>query len=517
MMIIFWAITPLQSAIFGTGSVTRIRASQMATIAAIQPVESQMDTLNANFLMTAYGISWLDEQVPEFTTKSYAVRPFAPVHGESTFLPTETWSTSVEAYSTNLTCTPAKSTPHGNRQYDFDNGKGCFVPGITFVPGSDAENSSYILMYIGYYDDARVDWALGNPNCTIEFSNNFLAIWASSASLTANGTYGDMTALFCETSYAVQNITVQVNASDHSILSDNFGSTENQALNEDVINTTNFEYIIGSGFSPVTQVTDYPNTILVEQYPRIMGYNLTWPSTNMVGYGVAAASLPPDRLGDPAILQSAFLKAHQLLFSVAVNKLIDNTSPPAVQDLRNGQLEDQITAINLVRVFSVIVEAFLLLTCFLTAALWYVMSRRDSQLVGDPNSIGQYMSMVAGCRGLNDVFRDMGTTTREQLDARLRLNRFRLRGIIKSNPPIMHLEVLSNGNTTDSRRSTSDQPIPSRSECIVAPNRPLELRIFAAFIFICVLVLSILALAYLNVSMTKSNGKLPANMTRIMN
>jgi len=168
MMIIFWAITPLRSTIFGTGSVTRTRVSQMATIAAIQRIESQVYTFDSNFLMTAYGISWLDEQVPEFTMKSYAVQPLAPVQGASIILSTETWSASVEAYSINLTCTPAKRT--------------------------------HILLYIGYYDDYCVDWALANSNCSLEFSNNFLAIWASSASMTANGTYGNMTALFCETS-----------------------------------------------------------------------------------------------------------------------------------------------------------------------------------------------------------------------------------------------------------------------------------------------------------------------------
>lgn len=51
----------------------------MAIVASIQPVEFQGDTLNANVLMTDYGISWLDEKVPEFTTKNYALRPFAPV------------------------------------------------------------------------------------------------------------------------------------------------------------------------------------------------------------------------------------------------------------------------------------------------------------------------------------------------------------------------------------------------------------------------------------------------------
>lgn len=505
MMIIFWAVTPLQSAIFGTGSIVRKQAAQMATTAAIQSFASQSDTLNANFLMTAYGISWLGEKVPAFTTKSYAVLPFAPIQGESKSLPTETWSTTAEAYSANLNCTAAKSIFQENEtQYTFDNGKGCIVPNISLPQGSND-----ILIYMGYYNDAHIDWSLANPNCTLEFANNFLAIWARGASETAGGHFGNMAALFCETSYAVQNITVQVNGSDHSILSDNFGSTESQALPANIINITNFEYIIGSGFSPITQLTDYPNTILVEQYPRLVDYNLTWPTTNMVGYGVAAASAPSDRLGDPAVLESAFLKAHQLLFSIAVNKLIDGSSRSVVQNLRDGQLEDQITAIIFVRPFSVIVEAFLLLICFMTAGLWYTMARRDSQLVGDPNSIGAYMSMVAGCNGLKDLFRDMGTVTREELDARLRLRRFKLRGTPDSKPPSMHLEVLSSGNATNIGRSITDQSISRKSEYFISPIRPVELRLFAACFFIGTLVSSIIVFTYLNQYMAESNGKMP--------
>lgn len=84
-------------------------------------------------------------------------------------------------------------------------------------------------------------------------------------------------------------------------------------------------------------------------------------------------------------------------------------------------------------------------------------------------------------------------------------------------PPRMHLEVLLDGNKTENRASTLDLATSRRAECVVVPNHPLELRIFAAFIFIFVLVLSILRLAYLNVSMIKTNGKLPAITTERIN
>ncbi|KAI1010764.1 hypothetical protein LB503_005263 [Fusarium chuoi] len=55
MVIVFWALTPLQSALLGTGIV-----------------------LDPEFLNTGYAIGWLGQQFPAFTTADYALLPFYP-------------------------------------------------------------------------------------------------------------------------------------------------------------------------------------------------------------------------------------------------------------------------------------------------------------------------------------------------------------------------------------------------------------------------------------------------------
>jgi hypothetical protein len=510
-MIIFWAITPLQSAIFGTSPVTRVRDIQMITTAAVMPLTSQVSSLNADFLMTAYGISWLDQKLPAFTTKSFAILPFAPVQADATASTSETWIASADAYSTNLDCTTAKYVAHGHLTYDFDNEKGCSISGVALP---SAQSRTNLLVYVGYYDDAHVDWALQNPNCSVEFSNTFLAIWASGDSQTTTGQYQNMTALFCQPVYTVRDITVKVNATDHSVVEDDFNSTTPnygmpRPMPSEVLNLTNFHYLIGTGVTEKTQITDYPNTRPVEQFPRLYQSDLTWPSTNMVGYGVAAAGVSVDGLGDPFLLQSTFTKAHQLLFATAFNSLLQPIPPEAVIDTKSGYVQDQPTAIILVRVFSVVVEVFLCLVSLMAATIWYMSARRTSQMVRDPSRIGDIMSMVSECRGLKDIFRDMGTTSREQLNDRLRYKKFRLRGLFEHRPPVMHLEILQSEYISTDEDGTRSQSLVGKAENIATSFRPVELRIRTAILFILTLALSLTGLIFLNILTLKRGGMLP--------
>jgi hypothetical protein len=511
MMIIFWAITPLQSAIFGTNSVLRIRSTKMITTATLMPLTSQVKALNANFLMTSYGISWLNQKVPGFTTKTHAVIPFAPPQAETTASNSETWWTRAEAYNTDLTCTPAKSTILGLGNYAFDNGKGCIAPGVT-LPLVGPGNT--VLMYIGYYDDAHIDWALQNPKCGIEFSSTFLAIWASGDSQTAIGQFENMTALFCEPSYTVRDVQVQVNATDHSVVADDFDTTTPnygtpRPMPSDIFNFTNFHYLIGTGVTEKTQtqLTDFPNTVSVEQYPRYYASNLSWPSTNMVGYGVAASAVSPDKLGDPNMLQAAFTKAHQLLFSIAFNTLLQPLSLETSLDLRGGEVQDLPTAIILVRPFAIAIEVLLGLVSCMAGAIWIMSARRQSQMIRDPASIGDIITMVSECAAMKDIFRDIGSTSVEELKNRLDDKKFRLRGMVEHRPPIMHLEALQNKIEKDDKVLVASQYQSRAVEHFVSSFRPVALRIPTALIFIATISLSIGGLFFMNLCTSKRNGK----------
>ena len=75
---VFWIITPLQSAIFTTGVVTRALNTTMVTSSALVNMREQKAALTANFIGSAFGIAWLDEKLPPFTTNDVAFVPFRP-------------------------------------------------------------------------------------------------------------------------------------------------------------------------------------------------------------------------------------------------------------------------------------------------------------------------------------------------------------------------------------------------------------------------------------------------------
>ncbi len=219
MLLVFWAITPLQSAIFNTSTVTRSTETNMVTSAHLVPLGQQAESLSTEFQNTAYGIAWVNQTMPAFTTLSHTVLPFKPAEERPNMLPSETWTTNVDALSTSLSCTPAivEATPKG---YTFSNGRGCSVPGLDIFLNGDGE---FLVNYIGYYDSAYLDWALQNPNCSAEFSSTFLAIWALGSSfvedlVTFDLYFSNMTSLFCETHYHVEEHFVTVNDSNLAIV-----------------------------------------------------------------------------------------------------------------------------------------------------------------------------------------------------------------------------------------------------------------------------------------------------------
>jgi hypothetical protein len=510
MMLIFWVITPLQSAIFGTGTVTRTQPLGMRTTAELKPVEAQVGSLNANFLMTAYGIGWLGQSLPPFTTTSYAVMPFEPITPSSPILSSEVWSTNAEVYRTNLTCIPAK-TRFVNGSYEFDNGKGCRVSNLALVATGE-----YFLAYIGYYNDPHADWGLANSHCPLNQSHNFLAVWAEAASQDKTGEYHNVTAIFCEPNYSVYPMTIQLNASDNSITkgvfdeADFLSAVQSQPLSEQAFNITNFEYLIGAGVIEQPQVTDFPNTEAVEQFPRFAAHNLAWPSTNMVGFAAMGGDFSPAELRDPDKLRFAFLQAHQLLFTTAFSALLDPVSASSKDSIRDGITTGQPFAIIYVRVFSLVVEAILGLVCLMATAIWYMSARRPSQLVRDPARIGDIMTMVSECHALKHLFMDMGAISQEQMAKRLLGKRFRLRGIDHHEPPIMHLEVL--GRNDDERNYLSLEPSRSNNGALVAAAYlPFELRTLSAYLFIGSLGASVSGLVYLYVLIYRSNGNYYCN------
>jgi hypothetical protein len=524
MLLTFWVITPLQSAIFNTGTVTRSVPTEMGTSATLLQIESQTTAINANFLNLAYGISWLNQSLPAYTTNEFATLPFRPVSNAEIHLPSETWKTTTSAYRTNLSCKPAISIskPLG---YTFDNGNGCSVSDIALPDVQVREMTTldvtrpaekYLVLYIGYYNDAQVDYAIGNPNCTKEHSNNFLALFASASSRTAMGVYSDLTALFCIPTYEVQEMTITVNSSSGAIVDAKpipGKGGPNTELLETTFNKTIFEYILGAGVNPETDTrggteikrqTDLPDLSAIEQYPRVQKFGVKWPLSNMVGFAIALNPFPVQDLVDPVILQRSFERAHQILFTSAFSILTQPNVSSDLRDVRPGVREGKPGAIILVREIGIAVEVAFGMVALLTMALWYISRRRASNLCFDPASIANVMSMTSYKGPLSANINDDGTVTMAMLENALRQRKYHLLTTENSSSHIQPLSKppISEPPSTQSTRSSSQQ-----SQKPFTFVRPLEHRLVFGAIFASTMLVALAALVFLDRWGSNHNGK----------
>lgn len=507
-MLVTWAIVPFQSAIFSTGTVTRTRETIMATAGSFIPLENQKVVLHSQFLNTAYGVSWLDQKVPPYTTKEYALQPFSPTTSDVTYSGNDTWSSSTLAYYTNLTCTPAIVKPGRSDSWIFDDGNGC----VTYeIVAQNTKDTKFLVMYIPYYDDPNTDWALQNPNCTIEHSHEFLAVWGESQASEnpPYKTFGNISAQFCRPTYYVRPVTAIVNATSRAVINTDFESASGTdlPLPDTDFNITNFEYIIGTGASQYhvgkPLVEDLPDRILVEQLPRLLKYNISWPFHNMVGYGLAASSGQVKDLADPSQMHKAFESAHKLLFSTAVAALITSREPTANE--RIGLVIDQPGSIIFVRSFSIAVEVFLAVVGILTCVLWLVYQQRQTSMTQDPASISDIMRLVCNTKDPLQGFNDSGTLTTQLLGERLSGHRYRLNAYNKGGAIEMRLESIKQvaGQDLDKiAEFPSSIDCPEQSQAV----RPFELSFTTGGIVGAVIIVAIASLSYLYHRITKFNG-----------
>ncbi|RDW62552.1 hypothetical protein BP5796_10854 [Coleophoma crateriformis] len=508
MLLVFWAITPLQSAIFNTGTVTRTIETTMADTGRLLSLEAQTSGLNANFLNTGYGISWLNQTLPSFTTANSAMLPFSPANDSGPSSSSEVWTTTTDVYSTNLTCWPAivtQQTPYPG--YTFDNGKGCILSDV--VLASTTGTDRYMLNYIGYYNNPVLDWALQNPNCTLEFSNNFLALFATAASRVKSGVYSNLTAIFCEPSYYYMSSSVQVNASSLAVESVR-NNDPPLPMSSSLFNTSNFEYIIGTGVPSTDDRSNYPDTSILEQYPRVQDLNVAWPFSQMSGFALALNPMTTDDLASPVVLQSAFERAHKLLFATAFSTLVTSANSDSAGS-RPGIRRGQSGSILLVRPIAIVVECAFGLIAILTICLGYVSYCRLSQLASDPASLADIMAKLTKIEDLDKRIPGDGTLTAENLEAAFDGHNFRLKLASSGQASWSYLAIDENRHGPSSR-NLEVATRTSKLEATLSPIRPVELGTFAGCVFASIIALAISVLVFMGIWSSEHKGfSLPSN------
>lgn len=72
---IILGITPLQAAIFATGPVSFTSEIPFSAEAGLVPPEKQAGVMDLEVLTNGYGVVWLQQPMPPFTTQDYALFP----------------------------------------------------------------------------------------------------------------------------------------------------------------------------------------------------------------------------------------------------------------------------------------------------------------------------------------------------------------------------------------------------------------------------------------------------------
>ncbi|KAI9880048.1 MAG: hypothetical protein M1830_005780 [Pleopsidium flavum] len=489
MMLIFWAITPLQSAIFATDTRALSHSLPIDSISPLLPPEDQTSLLDTGFMNDAYSILWLGKKLPAFTTRDFALQPFGLRTSDLSNQDNSNWTASTLLYSTQLSCAPADFAQQKDTTYTFSNRKNCTVSEIALTDERGGGHR-YFFQYIGYYDSAEADYALEQPSCPPSASHNYLALWGDGATLTGTETYPNLTAMFCESSYYVQDVNATVNLPGFTVSAVSPTSSKRE-LSNDTFNITNFEYIIGTGASPLDIRRDYPNEVVLEQYPRLSEMSLVWPMSNMVGFALGNPNITIDKYSDPKLLQEGFESAHKLLFAMAVRQLTGPSTWSRVKLI--GQQSTQLYTVFVIRAFAIAVEACLAVVAALALCLLYLSWKRTSNLCEDPASIAHVMSLLSDRASPADTLSNFDMATSIALEKHLQDMRYRITRQKENDTSVPKLEVLSHSSECKEKKLQSSQF--KDLDQSYRPVRPLELKatiglplIFMLLAFIVIIV-----------------------------
>ncbi|KAK1766182.1 hypothetical protein QBC33DRAFT_542093 [Phialemonium atrogriseum] len=489
MMVIFWAITPLQSAVFGIQPVILKEHELMGESAQLANLSQQLDAMDASILNDAYATTWLGQPLPKFTTSQHVFLPLRPVKKRESSLPDETWTTTATALSTELECWPAiVDKTELQNTFEFDNGQGCKA-NISLFSSSRADmNSSvgYSVIYVGYHMEAHLDWFLQGPDCSQEASHQFLAVWGRRPK---DSNVEAVTGLFCEPHYWKQNVSVTISARDQRPIESSVVPVDRlERLEETEFNATAFEYLLGTGVSPKEFRRDYPRDRVPDQYAALFKTNIIWPVTNMVGFAVGDMNYSLADLQSSAALHEVFSNAHKKLFSTAIPAMLNAAEHLASE--RSGTIQYTLYGIVVSRPIALTLEILHILVGVLVGVVLVSSSQARSNLIKDPTGIGSLLGIF---RESDSLLKDYASKDRyDETTLRKSAHEYRY-GLVRHDTlrgSSLRIELSTSVTSDDPNRDTVKD-----EAC--HPTRHTALQPLSGVVFVGSLVAGMVVLLYL--------------------
>ncbi|KAF4966301.1 hypothetical protein FSARC_6034 [Fusarium sarcochroum] len=498
MVMVFWLLTPLQSALLGTDVVSQIKSANIGNRSQLLPLEKQVSTLDPEFLNNGYAVGWLGQPFPPFMTSKYALLPF---HVDDDPAPSgvqTNWTAETTKLSTELDCWPADIHKQKMRQAqgrEFLNGQGCNA--TLYMPPW----SNYSMYYVGYYSNPYADYYLGSPSCaeTRNSTHQFLAVWVKGTEIPGEQ-YPEynITAIYCQPTYYKQRVLAKVKS---STLEPDTGAMETlsprEILTEDEFNATAFEYLLANGVTEKMLVRDYPFTTVVEQHPRLNGTGLALPVSNMVGYALAGREVPMVDYASTDYLAKVYNEAHQYLFSLAVHQLLVNGTQ---MSNHTATVDFHLTGVVVSRLFATCVECLMAVIALFTAFVLWLCYTSPSNLPMNPSSITRYIEIFRDSPDLLRSLSSMDNADEKALFEDFRQDNVRLLLDGQSKNTQVLIEKFIQRSSNSHLRSHDSQ------KGFYDPIRPLALRKGSGLLFVLALIGAIVGLSYLKQQEKALNG-----------
>lgn len=503
MVLIFWMITPLQSAVLGNGPVLMNRTVTMSAPSVFMDSLSQATAMDQSVLNSGYAIAWLRRSYPAFTAPDYALMPFQPSEPVQGNMANFTGITT--KYWTNLTCWPAQVDQRIKTMpgvFDFNNGMGCNVSNIEAQAGIPT-SEPYKMWYIGYQDSAWGEYALQSPTCPSSAFHQFLATWGHFDNTTRTV---NMSALFCETAYYKQKVSAVVQMPGCVPVDDEITAlAAPESLPVTEFNSSAFEYLIANGMSSVDVPRDYPFTHLMQFYNRLGNSGLLAPLSPMVGLMLGLHNYTVDAYYNKTLMEDSFREAHRMVFSMAFPTMLTNSTSP---DAEEGSVFVVKYGIIVSRLFSALVEGALGVVAIFTLVLLWVCHRNPTLLSSDPASLGSLMGLVQKSPLLLDKFYGKGNLTADQLKEGLGGYTYRLYCQCQDPSGETTLKLLDHPGEADTKSlyASSSRVMPDETGHYL-PIKPFALRKIVGVMFAMLLCAAVAVFSYVEHQDTSLGGK----------
>lgn len=418
MVLIFWAITPLQSSVLGTRSVLLDQQAQMALPSQFMDSEAQAAVLDQSVLNAAYAMTWLQQPDPPFTNADFALIPFQPT--ESTHGNTANWAGITTKYWTDLQCWPANITnvrPALPGAVAFDNGRGCYTGELDI----SVSESGYNLLYIGWWNSGWANYYMNVPTCGPAAVNEFVAAWVHGE----NYVQINMSAIFCEASYHKQQVKAVVQA-DASVPIETqlepLGPEEVLSVNE--FNNSAFNYLLGAGVSAIDIPREFPFTDLLDQWPLAKARGLDYPLWSpLVGFALGGNNMTLAEFADHEVLRTTFQAVHRRIFSAAFPMVLSNSTD---ENSLPGRIHLVKFGVVVSRLYTTLIESFLGVVTILVLMLSWICHRSQSMLAREPGSLHFLFGIVQDSSLLLRNMSGTGSLSAEKLQEKLGDCRFKL-------------------------------------------------------------------------------------------